>query len=163
MGNTKNKKSTKKSSKVHVKNPVKRLSKRMREKERDRKMFLVLKRSILSVIALAMLTVILALLLTSFTEPERVVTSKIEGITADYYENYFYDRISDYDLEKYADKGFSKVTLRQLLLFDSERHVDAMSLLSQYCDIEATYVRIYPEKPFSKTDYHVEYNYACTF
>lgn len=126
--------------------------------------FSIARWSILGVIVVAMLTVALLVLFTSLTNPEKVVTLKIEAITADYYENYFYDRIKDYDnLDKYTESGFSRVALRQLLLFDSERHADDMSLISKYCDTDATYVRIYPEAPFSKTDYHVDYHYACTF
>ena len=160
MGAVKNKKS----SKIHTKNPVTRLSKSLKKKEHDRKFFLVLKRSILAVIALAMFAVILTLLFVNFTKPEKVVTAKIEAITADYYENYFYERIKNYDnLNSYTENGFSKVTLRQLLLFDSERYANDASLLSRYCDAEATYVRIYPEEPFGKTDYKVDYHYACTF
>ena len=135
-----------------------------RKKGRDQKVFLVARRLSLAVIVIAMLAVVLAVLFNSFTQPEKVVTSKIEGITADYYENYFYDRIKGYNnLDKYTESGFSKVTLRQLLLFDSERHADDANILSKYCDTEATYVRIYPEAPFAKTDYHVDYHYACTF
>ena len=149
---------------MHTKNPVARLSRRLKKKERDRKVFLIARRSALFVIALAMLVVILALLFASFTKPEKVVMAKIEAITADYYENYFYDRIKDYsNLGSYTENGFSKVTLRQLLLFDSERHANDASLLNEYCDAEATYVRIYPEEPFTKTNYHVDYHYACTF
>ena len=160
MGTVKNKKS----SKIHTKNPVTRLKRNLKKKEHDRKVFLILKRVVLAVIVLAMLAVVLALLFINFTKPEKVVTEKIEAITADYYENYFYDRIKDYsNLDNYVENGFSKVTLRQLLLFDSERHADASSLLNEYCDSEATYVRIYPEAPFGRTDYHVDYHYACTF
>lgn len=160
MGTAKNKKS----SRVHTKNPVTRLSRKLKKKEHDRKVFLIAKRLILAVIVMAMLLVVLMLLFTSFTQPEKVVTAKIEGITADYYENYFYDRIKDYsNLDSYTENGFSKVTLRQLLLFDSERHAGDASLLNKYCDTEATYVRIYPEAPFSKHDYRVDYHYACTF
>lgn len=154
----------KKSSKIHIKNPVTRLSRKKKEGERDRKIFVIAKRLSLAVVGLAMMAVVLTLLTISFTKPEKVVTSKIEAITADYYENYFYDRIKDYNsLNNYTENGFSKVTLRQLLLFDSERHADAASLLNQYCDAESTYVKIYPEEPFSKTDYHVDYHYSCTF
>lgn len=149
---------------MHTKNPVARLSKKLKRKERDRKVFLIARRSALAVILLAMLAVILTLLFATFTEPERVVTAKIEEIAADYYENYFYDRIKNYDnLDSYTENGFSKVSLRQLLLFDSERHASDASLLSKYCDTEMTYVRIYPEAPFKKTNYRVEYHYACTF
>ena len=152
MGNVKNKK------------PTVRIPKNYRKKRRDQRVFVIAKRSVLAIIVLAMLSVVLTLLFTSFTQPEKVVTSKIERIVADYYENYFYDRIKDYsNLDNYTESGFSRVTLRQLLLFDSERHAKETSLLSQYCDTESTYVRIFPEEPFERHDYHVDYHYACTF
>ena len=154
----------KKSSKVHTRNPVKRMEQKKKQEKRENRIFVIARRSILVVIVLAMMAVILLLLFTSFTKPERTVTNKIESITADYYENYFYDRIKDYDnLKNYTEHGFSKVTLRQLLLFDSERHADAADLLNKYCDGEKTYVKIYPEAPFGNKNYHVEYYYACTF
>ena len=155
---------SRKTSGVRAKSPISRMSRSLKKKEHDRRVFLIARRLILAVIALAMLVVALVFLFASFMQPEKVVTTKIEGITADYYENYFYDRIKDYsNLGSYTESGFSRVTLRQLLLFDSERYANDASLLSKYCDTEATYVRIYPEEPFSKQDYHVDYHYACTF
>ena len=148
-------------------NGNKKATKRSRSRKlntRAQKICLVAKRVILGVIALSMLLVILMILFMVFTTPEKAVTGKIETIVADYYENYFYDRIQNYEnLTNYTESGFSKVTLRQLLLFDSERHADAADLLTKYCDSEGTYIRIYPEEPFSRQDYRVEYNYACKF
>jgi len=154
----------KKISKSSQKGAAMRISQRTIKSRRERRMLMIARRLALSVIILSMLVVILMVLFMSFTKPEKVVTQKIEEISVDYYENYFYDRIKSYDnLDAYVENGFSRVSLRQLLLFDSERHADAASLLNQYCDSEKTYIRIYPEEPFSKTDYHIEYNYACTF
>lgn len=149
---------------VKNKGAAPRISKRTIKSRRERRMLMIARRLALSVIILAMLVVILAVLFMSFTKPEKMVTQKMEEIATDYYENYFYDRIKDYNnLDSYVENGFSRVTLRQLLLFDSERHADAASLLNQYCDAEKTYIRIYPEEPFSKKDYRIDYNYACTF
>lgn len=166
-----NKSHTKTSStKVHTVRT--RLSRRSRLSERDRKLFLVSKRAILTIIVLAMLVVILAVLASIFSNPEALVKSKIESITADYYESYFYPRIETYGttdksladiMSRYTETGFSKVTLRQLLLFDSERYASSTAFLSEYCDIESTYVKIYPEPPYTKSDYRTEYHYTCTF
>ena len=149
-----------------------RLSKRAHFSEHDSKVFRIIRRTIIGVILLAMLAVILALLTSIFTNPESLVTHRIESITADYYENYFYPRIEAYGttdkslseiLSSYTDTGFSKVTLYQLLLFDSERYASSAALLTDYCDPESTYVKIYPTAPFTKSDYRVDYYYACNF
>ncbi len=185
MGTTKKSKSTKKTvrstpqktraraTKITAHAPRVSIPRRKNsQKNRSRKIFLVSKRSILAVIVLAMLTVILTLLFSNFYDPEKLTTRKIESITADYYETYFYPRIENYGttdksmsdiMSRYKETGFSKITLRQLLLFDSARHADAAELLTKYCDPEATYVKIYPDDPYGKTDYHVDYTYSCAF
>ena len=149
-----------------------RISRRDMVKKHDQKMLNVARRTIIAVIVLAMLAVILAILASIFYKPETIVTNKISSITADYYENYFYPRVESYGttdktigeiMSRYTESGFSKITLRQLLLFDSERYADAAALLTEYCDPELTYVKIFPDEPFTKSDYHVDYHYACTF
>ena len=101
MATTKNKKT---SGHVQPRKPVKRTkspsnlvhmsrtksSRRSHLSERDRHIFLIARRSIVAVIAIAMLAVILAMLTSFFNDTEALVTHKIETIAADYYENYFY-------------------------------------------------------------------------
>ena len=141
-----------------------------RAKTRDRRIFSTARKSILAIIILATLTVILTILLSYFTNPERIVKSKIPAIATDYYENYFYPEITadstkplDEIMSRYVTTGFARVTLRQLLLFDGERHAEAAAVLATYCDTNDTFVQFFPESPFGKTDYRVDYHYSCTF
>ena len=145
-----------------------------RSRETNRKVYSASKRIVLVVIVLAMLMVVLAILLNIFSDPERVVKRKIEAITADYYENYFYPQITAVSemqnsnnlaekMKRYETPGFAEVSLRQLLLFDNERYAEAASILTTYCDENKTSVQIFPESPFGKTDYHVKYHYSCNF
>lgn len=162
-----------KNKKKIVKKPPKITKSRLaRSKEFSRKSAIVTRRTILTVIILAMLTVILAVLFGTFQSPERVVKQKIESIAADYYENYFYDKNESYAtdataftnmMQKYVDNGFSKVTLRQLLLFDGRRHAESAAILTTYCDENETSVQFFPEEPFGKTDYRAEVTYSCIF
>ncbi|MBR5046126.1 hypothetical protein IKX73_00625 [Candidatus Saccharibacteria bacterium] len=184
MGTTKKSKSSKKTTKptpqktraratkISAHTPRVSTARRSTKSSKSRQLFLISKRSILAVIILAMLTVILTLLFSNFYDPEKLTTKRIEEITADYYETYFYPRIENYGttdksmsdiMSRYKETGFSKITLRQLLLFDSARHADLSKLLTKYCDPEATYVKIYPDEPYGKTDYHVDYTYSCAF
>ena len=120
-------KSAKPSSKsIHARRPSVKSSGPAAARDRSRRMFAFSKRTILIVIALAMAAVIIAVIVSRLTTPERTVTSTIESLTADYYENYFYDEVGRYNtsgesrtdiLTKYSEKGFTAVTLKQLLYF----------------------------------------------
>lgn len=160
------------STKIHAKRPAVKSSHLAKSKDTNRKIYAYSRRAILTVIALAMMAVILMLLFTSLSTPERVIARKVEEITKDYYENYFYDRLGQYEtekrpaaeiLERYETTGFARVSLRQLLYFDDDRHIAALSTFENYCDLDATSVQIYPDAPFGRTDYHVEYFYSCAF
>ena len=107
-----------------------------------------------------------------FHTPESNSKAKIESIAADYYENYFYKNIlkniADKSslatvLSKYEKTGFSKVSLRQLLLYDNKKHSSEGAELKKYCDEERTSIQIYPDPPYSSKAYHVSYFYACEF
>ena len=131
-----------------------------------------IRNTIITVILLAMITVVLAVLAVIFNTPERVVKSKIESIAADYYENFFYQSIVEYKttqkelektMQKYEKDGFSRITLQQLLLYDNQKHADAAETLKNYCNESETAVTIYPKAPYGQKDYHVEYDYSCEF
>ncbi|MBQ3263681.1 hypothetical protein IJH06_01015 [Candidatus Saccharibacteria bacterium] len=158
------------SSKIHVSKTRVRSSRLARSKDFSRKSYHILRRVIFVVIILAMLIVILATLLSHFSDPERLVKTRIEDIAADYYENYFYTKIESYTsqptekiLESYKDKGTQKYSLDYLLLFDGERHSDSAAVLTKYCDENDTYVKYFPVEPYGKTDYRAEITYACIF
>ena len=97
----------------------------------------------------------------AFSE-ENVTKRKVEELARDYYENYYFEK-NEKDVSKRAEKGIGKISLRQLVLFDNGRHLDMSEELSEVCDTSATSVNIYPEAPYEKQNYRVEYNYSCNF
>lgn len=133
--------------------------------------------------------VLLALLMVFFTfyhliaTPEYLIKKEVEEMTTDYYENYFYPTVLENNmvprsqveeaadseevlapiLEKYSKIGFSRVTLRQLLIYDNYKNASYKNVLSEYCDLDKTTVKLYPESPFKKENFRAEYTYSCKF
>jgi len=127
---------------------------------------------IIIVIILCMLSVITAVIYNLFSKPENIVKAKISEISSDYYENYLYknfnfEKYSSEDfanfMQKYENVGLTTTTLRQLLLYDHQKNADVAPLLEKYCDENTTFIKFYPEQPYSKTSYRVEYTYSCEF
>lgn len=127
---------------------------------------------IIIVIILCMLSVVTAVIYNLFSKPENIVKAKISEISSDYYENYLYknfnfEKYSSEDLanfmQKYENVGLTTTTLRQLLLYDHQKNADVAPLLKKYCDENTTFIKFYPEQPYSKTSYRVEYTYSCEF
>jgi len=124
----------------------------------------------LAIIGLAGLMVILATFSAFFFTPERVVKDKVETLAKEYYENTLYENIVnsttkplDEVMKKYAEKGFSRIFLRQLLVLSSSTHPDYSSIITSYCNENLTSIVIYPDAPYGKSDYHIEYDYSCKF
>ena len=145
----------------------------------DRDYHRAAKTSVLTVIATITLTVVGYIIFCLIATPENVIKNEITTITSDYYENYFYNKIldnnylstddADFDastmeniLGRYTARGFATVSLRQLLLTDNSKP-DTTAYLEKYCNLDRSNVKIYPEAPFSRQDYHVEYSYSCKF
>ena len=124
--------------------------------------------AIVGVILCSMLVVVIGVIAIQFTKPERQVSSKVEALAANYYENSLYKTVSassNYkeSLKKFAETGFSPVALRQLLLFKSASSTKESKYLTKYCSEDATRVIYYPKEPFGVKDYRVEYQYSCSF
>ena len=128
--------------------------------------------TIIIVIIIAMLAVIAAILVQVFNTPENNVKSKMDSIASDYYENYFYKNVikngTDSNslnriMEKYRESGFSRVYFRQLLLYDGQKYANDTPLITKYCDENSSFVIIYPDPPYGKTDYHTQFYYSCEF
>ncbi len=127
---------------------------------------------IIAVIICAMSLVALLTALHFIITPENSTKQKIETIAADYYENYFYKNIIknvasskslDSILDKYNKDGFSRVSLRQLFLYDNKKHISEKPSITEYCDEEKTVIQIYPDPPYTSKDYHIKYYYSCEF
>ena len=135
------------------------------------------KRTILVVIGLTILMVILATFNAFFFTPERIAKDEVSALVNNYYEKSVYENIikaneSDINsgrktlddiMKKYSELGFSRITFRQLILLSEESFPHAAAKISPYCDENRSYAVIYPDAPYGKSDYHVEYNYDCKF
>ena len=120
--------------------------------------------SILSIIVFTMLVILGFTIFNLIATPEFFVKKRIESIASDYYENYFYDSVPDHEaLGIYEKTGLPRINLRQLLLYSDKRHATSLELFEKYCDLYATNIKIFPESPYARTNYHVEYTYSCNF
>lgn len=101
-----------------------------------------------------------------YFQPKASVERELESLAKDYYENYYYDSLENPAevLAEFRETGLPTAYLRKLLAFDNGRHAASAEVFdsAKYkCDTNTTGVKIFPEEPYGKTDYRVEYKYAC--
>lgn len=142
-----------------------------------------IKNIILTIIVIVMIVMIGFLFFNLIATPEFLIKREIESISKDYYEKHFYemflrnnsiskdsletskevqDTVSEL-LEKRVERGFSPVSFRQLLLYDDLKHADSANGIAKYCDLDKSFIKIYPESPFKSENYRIEYTYSCNF
>lgn len=149
---------------VHISRTQVAISSPARSRSASYKSYRFSKNSILTVIAFATLAVVGFMIFNLIATPEFLVKRKIESIVDDYYQNYFYDSVPEHDnLSYYTESGLSRLSLRQLLLYSDRKHQDSQDFFSRYCSLDKTSIKIYPEEPFSRNDYHANYTYSCKF
>lgn len=133
---------------------------------------LVAKRIVIAVIVIALVTVAAAVACRLFLNEEQIAKWRLEAMAAEYYENYIYENLIHgamdqteiaEAMDKYIIRGFATVNLRQLLLYDNGKNAANGELLQKHCDTNTTSVKFYPEEPFDKKSYRVEYHYDCDF
>ena len=142
-------------------------------KFRNPKLFAPVARKIaLVLILIAVATVVLNVVGSIQFAPEKMARRELEKIAKDFYENYFYreyagnlagDELTE-EFDKLRESGFSRVYLRQLLLYDNEKHADSAKYFkydNYTCDTNKTYVIFYPDPPYLEKDYHAEYHLEC--
>ena len=131
-----------------------------------------IQKTIIAVIILAIIVTLSTILISFFLQPERLTKRRIEDLATDYYENYLYENFVNSDnfsgnlesaMNKYTETGFPSITLRQLILHDQEKTTSIADSLKANCDIERTTIKFFPESPFSRKDYRVDYHYVCNF
>ena len=124
------------------------------------------------IITAAMIAVIVSVVCIFLFKPENTVKAKISELSSDYYENYLYQSLDPNSLsseefsksmQKYEKTGLTITTLRQILLYDHKKNAKDAPFLKKYCDEDSTYIKYYPEYPYSKTSYRTEYTYSCEF
>ena len=138
------------------------------------------KTSILSIIVIVMLTVTGFTIFCLIATPEHLVKTEIASIATDYYENYFYNSILENNsltpdnpdfnkpimeniLKDYTDRGFASISLRELLLYDNRKYTSATEYFEKYCNLDRSNIKIYPEAPFNRQNYRIDYDYSCKF
>lgn len=122
------------------------------------------KNSILTIIIFVTLMVVGFSIFNLIATPEFLVKNRINRIATDYYENYFYDSVPDHEaLSIYKDTGLAKVSLRQLLLYSDKKHATSLEFFEKYCNLEKTSIKVFPEEPYERQNYHVDYAYSCNF
>lgn len=126
-------------------------------------------KTILAIIVLAIVTVFASILCAIFLNAEFQTKTKISRLSSTYYENYFYPKISSNNknisevLEHYKESGFSEVNLRQMILSIQDFPANEINFIYKYCDENTTFIHFFPEPPYDKTSYRVEYSYSCNF
>ena len=128
------------------------------------------KNLIMILIICLMLVVGYAVFARFYFTAERTTMSKLDFLAKTYYEDYYYDHFADSltedkatVFEKYSEYGFAPVHLRQLLLFDDGKYSDYRQYFEGHCDTNSTLIYYYPEAPYEKNNYRVEYVHSCVF
>ena len=131
---------------------------------------IVVRRVILAVIGVAITVVVVSVIYCLVWSTEKATKAKLDEMAREYYEGFTYENLingamSQDEIEsvmdKYKVRGFAPVYLRQLLLYNNQENMKEAEFVKNYCDENLTYMKIYPEAPYDKKSYRVEYNYVC--
>ena len=105
-------------------------------------------------------------------DEKEVVKGDLETLAKEYYEGYIYPGLIeegmsqtqiDELMERYLVRGFSRVYLRQLLLREGREKKVNEKLIRKHCDENQTLVHFFPEEPYDKQSYRMEWRYDCDF
>lgn len=129
-----------------------------------------IRKIMIGVVCAAMLMVVVAMICGIFFNNERMTKKKLDQMASEYYEGYIYENLihgamSKEEIEnvmkRYVTKGFAPVNLRQLLLYDGRKNAKDAEFVKKFCDENETSVKFYPEEPYDKKAYRMEYRYGC--
>ena len=124
-------------------------------------------------IVVMMATVVVFAIYKAINTPEKMTKDRISDYAREYYENYFYPKVKksipannfESIMQQYGERGVDdgQISLRTLMLHNGGRFINELEAISDYCDLDTTFIKIYPDKPYEKNNYHVEYKYSCNF
>ena len=140
-----------------------------KRKKSSKKRLSGIQKTILAIIVSLSVLIIGLVISSIFLNPEAITKRKISALASEYYENYLYenlknsDQVPDFEkaIEGYKDYGFAHVYLRQLIYYDNNE--ETIRFLKKYCDENKTAAKIYPEPPYTKKSYRIDYTYSCDF
>lgn len=107
-----------------------------------------------------------------YNMPEYATEREFNYLAKDYYENYLYDKTLSSLNQKsiteafsiYDEKGMEPIKLRQLLLYDEEKHPGSAAIFDTphyKCDTNLSEVKYHPSAPYGRTDYTYELKLTC--
>lgn len=122
-------------------------------------------------ILMIIITIIIVVITSFMSSSSKTSTPKeaLNTLAKSYYENDFYPGLDEMSteakqslLDKYSTEGI-KITLRKILenipdingdiFFNAKKKIN--------CDVDYTYIKIYPVYPYTKSDYKVEVTTDC--
>ncbi|MBR2709149.1 hypothetical protein IKE98_02385 [Candidatus Saccharibacteria bacterium] len=125
------------------------------------------------IIVSAMLLVVVALIIPLIFSEENLTKQKLDSMAEDYYKNHLYSdfinsgKFDSENLEEtmqiYAERGFSHVFLRQILLHEAYRDTEDAKFLREACDENKTIIQFFPDAPYTKESFHTKITYSCNF
>lgn len=129
---------------------------------------------ILVIIVNATIIAVAAFLTPIFINTQNSVHSSIESLAKDYYENYLYENLNaakttsdpatfEETMQKYQEYGFGTVRLRQILQYSKQKNSTPPVNVADYCDENKTIIKFYPEPPYDRTTYRMDFTYSCNF
>ena len=120
-----------------------------------------------------MLLVVVALIIPLIFSEENLTKQKLDSMAEDYYKNHLYSdfinsgKFDSENLEEtmqiYAERGFSHVFLRQILLHEAYRDTEDAKFLREACDENKTIIQFFPDAPYTKESFHTKITYSCNF
>ena len=133
----------------------------------DKAKLSTLQKAIIAIIIAVMILVAIAVAISFLFKTENTVKVKIETLATSYYEDNLYEKYLTPDnstdgFKKYDQSGLPPVLLRQLI-FTSDLDKAEIEQIRDACDENKTSVKYYPESPYTKTSYRIEYTYNCNF
>lgn len=128
----------------------------------DKQLFIKISCSILVVIVLILLLIFL------FNNYKSIHLKNTLGkLGNNYYEGYYYDEIEGNDKEvkdflKLFNKTGLKISLRTLSSYDGKKSLEKIEEFTfNKCDLDKTYIIIYPNNPYDKDSYKIKKYLEC--
>ena len=120
-------------------------------------------------VILLIIIVAVSFWLNYYFSPKVTATRELPNIAKDYYENYYYPKLSESSdgsnvdlLKKYSEKGLPPIKLRQLLLYEDGKYSNYSSTFDSVgCNQNTSTITFTPSSPYNNTDYTIKYKLHC--
>ncbi len=91
---------------------------------------------------------------------QKDLETDIKVLVDNFYQNIYYDQMDIETLKSFKDEGI-KMTLSSLKIVNDNKEDFINGFDDTKCDEDKTFVYIYPNNDFKKSDYKIEYHLDC--